>query len=67
MSNSAPIPDSQGDFSAFKPESDAVCRKKCEKPDVRCRVWESSCGGYEDYNYRCFGCGHRWWVDGSDS
>lgn len=30
------------------------------------RNWESSCGGYDDTNYRCTGCGHSWWVESSD-
>lgn len=31
------------------------------------RVVESSCGGYEDYQYRCKACGKTFWVDGVDS
>jgi transposase-like protein len=34
---------------------------------VKYRIWESSCGGYEDYNFKCQSCGHDWWVDGCDS
>lgn len=37
----------------------------CGKP-MQYRVWESSCGGWEDYQYRCE-AGHTWWVDGIDS
>jgi hypothetical protein len=33
---------------------------------VQYRSWESSCGGYEDYQYRC-ASGHMWWIDGIDS
>jgi PHP family Zn ribbon phosphoesterase len=37
----------------------------CGAP-VKVRVWESSDGGYEDYQYRCE-AGHTWWIDGIDS
>ena len=63
--HAAPMADSEGDFGDYKPYSGA-CRK-CQGPNVRFRIWESSCGGYEDYNYRCFDCKHEWWVDGIDS
>ena len=33
---------------------------------VQWRSWESSCGSYEDYQYRCEK-GHTWWIDGIDS
>jgi hypothetical protein len=33
---------------------------------VRYRVWESHCGSYEDYQYRCDN-GHTWWLDGRDA
>lgn len=44
------------------------CRK-CKKTTATCRTWESSCGGYEDYEYTCQDpeCKYRWWVDGPDS
>ena len=31
------------------------------------RKWESDCGGFEDYQFRCFACGKTWWVEGPDS
>jgi ssDNA-binding Zn-finger/Zn-ribbon topoisomerase 1 len=34
--------------------------------EMTCRVWESSCGGYEDYEYTCTN-GHVEWVDGPDA
>lgn len=43
-----------------------TCRK-CKKESAICYVWESSCGGYEDYKYVCQECKHVWWVDGIDS
>lgn len=58
--------DSDGKFGEFTHATDCACRK-CSAKEVRYRIWESSCGGYEDYHYKCFGCGHTWWVDGIDS
>jgi len=57
--------DSDGDF---KPGCDEkhTCRK-CKVKAATCELWESSCGGYEDYRYTCGACGHVWWVDGIDS
>jgi hypothetical protein len=66
MTHIAPMPDSAGSFSEFKDTDGTECRA-CKAPNVGCRTWESSCGGYEDYQYRCFTCGHSWWVDGIDS
>jgi transposase-like protein len=42
---------------------------KCPKcgGDVQYRMWESSCGGYEDAKFKCKKCSYIWWVDGSDS
>ena len=34
---------------------------------VKYRIWESSCGGWEDVNLRCSSCNYEWWVDGCDS
>lgn len=39
----------------------------CRVPNVVCRTHESSCGGWEDEQFRCLSCGHEWWVDGIDS
>lgn len=47
-----------------------------QSTDVRCpndggpcvvSTWESTCGGYEDFRYRCTQCGHTWWVEGPDA
>ena len=46
--------------------SRCTCRK-CKGKDVRRRTHESSDGAYEDAEFRCFECGHTWWVDGIDS
>lgn len=42
------------------------CRH-CGASDAKYRTWESSCGGWEDYNYHCNACNREWWVDGIDS
>ena len=44
------------------------CRKKCkELTQHKSELFESSCGGYEDYRYTCTICGAIHWVDGIDS
>lgn len=48
-------------------ESDIPCQHCGEKGGLEVREWESSCGGYEDYQYRCTKCGRDWWVDGPDA
>jgi DNA-directed RNA polymerase subunit M/transcription elongation factor TFIIS len=63
--HTGPMPDSAGTFEGWK-EARRHC-PKCAKATVRYRVWESSCGGYEDLNFACTACGHSWWVDGCDS
>ena len=57
--------ESDGEFT--KTEKEKYTCHKCNKKEVTCQVWESSCGGYEDYKYTCGACGHVWWVDGIDS
>ena len=32
--------------------------KRCKHPQTRERSHESSCGGYDDYQYTCPACGH---------
>ena len=34
---------------------------------VHMRVWESSCGGYEDEKYTCTACPWVRWAEGPDS
>lgn len=58
-----PVP---GEFTDEWKPSKVACRG-CGGSQVFYRVWESSCGGYEDYKYECRGCGKEWWVDGIDS
>lgn len=67
MTHTRPLRDSDGKFDIWK-LSDLSC-PKCGAKSVRVRVWESSDGAYEDYQYKCFGltCSHTWWIDGIDS
>lgn len=60
-----PMADSEGTFDSWK-DSDKIC-PICNTPTMQYRVWESSCGGYEDLQYKCTTCNHGWWVDGIDS
>lgn len=66
-----PMSESEGNFreewkSVQLENPDWYC-SKCKSADVWYKVWESSCGGYEDYKYWCKGCGHQWWVESADS
>ena len=56
--------DSDGDFGVWV-GCESLCRK-CEGA-LQYRTWESKCGGYVDYQYRCLNCGHVYWIDGIDS
>lgn len=84
MTTSRQFADSEGDFKDWKdhpvscqrPVKDACGQtfpgmKEGHVPcgaKVRYRTWESSCGGYEDHQYRCAGDPqHTWWIDGIDS
>lgn len=46
---------------------DVPCRKCKEAGGIEYRKWESSCGGYEDYKYRCTKCSEDWWIEGADA
>jgi transposase-like protein len=48
-------------------DSDFPCPKCESSHTIECIEWESSCGGYEDYHYRCISCGHDWWIEGADA
>lgn len=60
-----PMSELSGTFSP--PEEEKYCCRKCEQREAICRMWESSCGGYEDYKYVCLACNYTWWVEGADS
>jgi hypothetical protein len=75
MTHTRQYADSEGDFGDWKdhPESCRCLTQSAEtgivgmcKAAVQVRTWESSDGGYEDYQFRC-AKGHTWWVDGIDS
>ena len=55
------------DWKPTKPENPAFKCRKCGSDDVWYRVWESSCGGYEDVHYECRSCKREWWVEGPDA
>lgn len=42
-------------------------RCRCGSKNIMFRLWESSCGGYDDVNYKCLDCERVWWVESSDS
>jgi hypothetical protein len=78
MTHTRQMADSEGDFGTWTP-TERTCHQMlganqltgapglpCGHP-VEYRVWESFDGAHEDYQYRCIGGGHLWWVDGIDS
>lgn len=67
MTHMKPMAEHEGTFRAAS-EKKYDC-PKCKQTTVTCRVWDSSCGGYEDYKYECQNpdCKHSWWVDGPDA
>ncbi len=58
-----------GFTSDWKPSErpEVPCHNCGEPGQIEWREWESSCGGYEDYQHRCNACGHTWWVEGPDA
>ena len=69
--HTAPMPESDGTFESdwkpTKPENPTFTCRACGSDNVWYRVWESSCGGYEDVKYHCRACGRVWWVEGADA
>lgn len=71
MTTSRQFGDSEGEFGPWEPHPKPcpkiipISGQPCGHP-VEVRVWESHDGAYEDYQYRCDGGGHVWWVDGDD-
>ena len=65
MTHTRQMADSEGEFQEWKDVKTRCI--KCNSPHVQYRVWESSCGGYEDYQYKCAECQRVWWIDGIDS
>lgn len=64
--HTGPMPETAGTFDGWKQETEYGCRK-CDSRNVQSKCWESSCGGYEDYKFKCGSCGHTWWVEGPDA
>lgn len=64
MIHTGPVP---GDFTSDWKKSVLTCSGCGAANSIRYRIWESSCGGYEDIHYECAACGKKWWVEGSDS
>jgi ssDNA-binding Zn-finger/Zn-ribbon topoisomerase 1 len=56
--------ESEGTFTEHQ-TSETPC-PKCGAV-VYIRVWESSCGGYEDEKHACSDCTYVRWIDGGDS
>lgn len=65
MTHVGPVDESSGTLSA--PALSTYVCNHCHQQAVSVQVWESHCGGYEDYKYTCALCGHVWWIDGVDS
>lgn len=63
--HTGPVTEKPEEFGSWHPAT-CLCRK-CGKSNVRVRLWESSDGAFEDYQYKCDDCDETWWVDGIDS
>ncbi len=52
-----------------EPEAEMYDCRRCGQKTAQCRLWESSDGAHEDYNYQCTNpeCLAEWWVEGIDS
>lgn len=50
----------------WKHEPDMVCRR-CHKHTVYARLWESSDGAFEDWQFKCQACGWTKWQEGPDA
>lgn len=61
--HTGPVPGSY--TSAWKKE-EYVCYK-CKTDNLYFKEWDSSCGGYTDYQYECRNCGHKWWAESPDA
>ncbi len=63
--HTGPMPESAGEF---QPPAKKLydCRYCAGTGCVEMRLWESSCGGYDDEKYTCQKCGKTWWIEGAD-
>jgi hypothetical protein len=75
MTHTRQYADDEGTFSEWQPVRAVLARcpkivpvsgLPCGHP-VEVRTWESHDGAFEDYQYRCLGGGHVWWIDGIDA
>lgn len=64
--HTGPVP---GKFTtaSMQVENTGMRCRECGSNNIKYRKWESDCGGYEDYCYKCESCGLIWWVEGIDS
>lgn len=67
LMHTKPMSETEGTFDKNKLPTDCACRKCDVRGKVTYRIWNSTCGGYEDYKYTCGACGYDWWIDGIDS
>jgi hypothetical protein len=66
--HTGPVPGKfETEWKPTKTEDNTFFCRQCGSSDVWYRVWESSCGGYEDIKYECRGCGRTWWVESDDA
>ena len=61
-----PMKESDGAFRDIGQRAGITCGQ-CGGDQVTVKIWESSCGGYEDAKYNCPNCGAHWWVEGPDA
>lgn len=66
MTHAAPMADADGVFGDWQPSAEKP-RCDCPAPQLHERVWDSRCGGWTDYQYRCMVCHHSFWIEGIDS
>lgn len=66
MTHMKTMSEHEGEFSpgTFTVRRCSECR---ENTRHEVKVWESSCGGYEDEKFICQICKHVFWIDGIDS
>ena len=66
MTHTRPMAESEGRFSGQR----AILRlcPTCEVTTTHmCWTWDSNCGGYTDYKFKCVECDGVHWVEGADS
>lgn len=58
--------DDEGTFGPWARDLTARC-PRCRGTIIVRRIWESHDGAFEDAQFACEECHHRWWIDGIDS